>query len=495
MSNPRAAQLVEAGMWLRLSGDHEGARRLFEQALRLDPENARARQLLEAGPNAPVPEPPASEPAPRPPDYPFAPPPSTTSMDLDWGSATGFAPTPVPFIRPVAILPPRPPAEDLPPEVEIESTPVDLDDDPPVPTLVFGLKSPDAGVPDPAPTRPEPWTEAPISSSTMAFQGGSGDEVPWAVPQVPAAGGGTMQFPRPLGTVPKAPAAPGTGGTMQFSRPGEVPAPPSSGTKQFPSAPDTGGGTMQFARPTDSPALFGSTMQFARPAEPAQPELDEVEWEAPSAPSAVFAAPPPAPAESDREASRSNPYDFPPPGPPPSEPKFAPNATSAWDQRSNPGTRISDIAPGLGAALDLAASDRHHTSSPSGLHRLAEVKTLIRGAKDLLGLDDHSGAMDLILKAQELAPDDAEVQALKERSERTLEAMFESKLGKLTGTPRVKLKDDEIIWLNLDHRAGFVLAQIDGQVTFEDLFSVSGMSRLDTARILAQLIEEGVIVR
>src|SRR5205823_11565164 len=111
----------------------------------------------------------------------------------------------------------------------------------------------------------------------------------------------------------------------------------------------------------------------------------------------------------------------------------------------------------------------------------------------LLGLDDHTGAMDLILKAQELAPDDTEVQALRERSERTLEAMFESKLGKLTHSPRVKLKDDEIIWLNLDHRAGFVLAQIDGSVTFEDLFAVSGMSRLDTARFLAQLVEEGVI--
>src|SRR3954462_1219459 len=104
MSNARAAQLVEAGMWLRLSGDHEGARRLFEQALRLDPENARARQLLESGPTtAPPPEPPGPQatvapPAqPPPPEriaHPFAPPPSASAVDLDWGSATGFAPTP-----------------------------------------------------------------------------------------------------------------------------------------------------------------------------------------------------------------------------------------------------------------------------------------------------------------------------------------------------------------------------------------------------------------
>src|SRR4051812_37121287 len=104
MSNARAAQLVEAGMWLRLSGDHEGARRLFEQALRLDPENARARQLMDSGPNIPSP-PGGAPPAPQAPvpepvriEHPFAPPPSSSAVDLDWGSATGFAPTPVPFI-------------------------------------------------------------------------------------------------------------------------------------------------------------------------------------------------------------------------------------------------------------------------------------------------------------------------------------------------------------------------------------------------------------
>jgi hypothetical protein len=101
--------------------------------------------------------------------------------------------------------------------------------------------------------------------------------------------------------------------------------------------------------------------------------------------------------------------------------------------------------------------------------------------------------MELIAKAQAIAPEDPEVQALREKSERTLLAMFESKLGGREIIPRVMLKDDEIIWLNLDHRAGFVLAQIDGTVSFDDLFAVSGMSRLDTARILAQLMDEGVI--
>lgn len=181
---------------------------------------------------------------------------------------------------------------------------------------------------------------------------------------------------------------------------------------------------------------------------------------------------------------------------------FVENATSAWDSQSNPGVQISGAKPGVGDVMDMVAKQPATTPVPAPIEQFGadpgespdeEVETLVRGARDLLELDDHSGAMELILKAHQLAPADPRVLELKDRSERTLQAMFESKLGPMSAYPRVVLKEDEIIWLNLDHRAGFVLAQIDGTVTFEDLFEVCGMSRLDTARILAQLVEEGVI--
>lgn len=168
---------------------------------------------------------------------------------------------------------------------------------------------------------------------------------------------------------------------------------------------------------------------------------------------------------------------------------------SAWDSPSNPGIDLSkfDLAPNTSSAMDMVGPLKTTRTPPPTRNTAQEVETLLRGAKELLELDDHSGAMELILKAELLAPNHAEVTRLKTRSEHTLLAMYESKLGDLSATPRVKLKEDDVIWLNLDHRAGFVLAQIDGTVTYEDLFAVSGMSRLDTARILAQLIEQRVI--
>jgi hypothetical protein len=214
---------------------------------------------------------------------------------------------------------------------------------------------------------------------------------------------------------------------------------------------------------------------------PAPPDPVGVAWSWSTNTPAPFRAPAPppiAPAESR----------LPVPLPSP----LTPNATSAWDNRSNPGIKLSAIV-GEAKALEMLSSDSAVKRTSTGELAKDEVKTLLRGARDLLDLDDHTGAMELILKAQQVAPDDPDVKSMRERSEKTLLTMFESKLGKIETIPRVLLKEDEIIWLNLDHRAGFVLAQIDGTVSFDDLFAVSGMSRLDTARILAQLVDEGVI--
>lgn len=304
MSAHRARKLVEAGVWLRMSGDQEGARKLFEHALNLDPSNERARQLLEA---------------------PTAPPGQTLPAYAAPPTDTGQAPASNPFVPAMT------------------------------PSRSVGL------------------------------------EVDWGLAAI----------------LPESQAA---------LRPGAPPPPP----------------------------------------------------------------PPPEPVAQERVLA------------PP---------RNAWESiRSLTGPEVIPIEPGPGHAMDLLSGD---TAPPSGLpdredsaaegSQESRVQSLVQGATDLMGLDDHTGAMDLILQAQRIAPDHPDVRQLRERSERTLLNMYESKLGPLAAVPRVLLKQDEVIWLNLDHRAGFVLAQIDGAINFEDLFAVSGMSRLDTARILAQLKDQGVI--
>lgn len=502
MSKERSAQLVDAGVWLRLSGDLEGARKLFERALKLDPANERATQLLHEGPVRP--EPVADQPGETPFEPSVAPavapvssspsdaapavPTSASSItvtempavapeDVDWGKATGFD-SPAPFATPS----PKPARTDWgsmleapePPStspavaqsstISIGSTDTDFPvrSTPPIYGPSGSQKAPsmtvtlDGSAPPPVPNHPTP----PQFTDPVASDKGDTGPMDWR---------SSMAAGTPSQTV-----------TLTDEN-APTPSPPRATPPLFDAAPPQ-------PSPPRVPTFSQSPIPMAVPTNvdvplTAAPDPVGVAWAWSSNSPAPFRDPatkePPAPIPA-----------LPTPMPSP----LTPNATSAWDNKSNPGIKLSAIV-GEARALEMLSSDSavRRQSNPEAAKD--EVKTLLRGARDLLDLDDHTGAMELIVKAQLVAPDDPDVKALRARSEKTLLTMFESKLGKLETIPRVLLKEDEIIWLNLDHRAGFVLAQIDGTVSFDDLFAVSGMSRLDTSRILAQLIDEGVISR
>jgi hypothetical protein len=176
--------------------------------------------------------------------------------------------------------------------------------------------------------------------------------------------------------------------------------------------------------------------------------------------------------------------------------------------RPNPPPRLKVPASPWddGPSLAIPQEPEAHSEESSGawgIHTSAaavappnddgEVAVWLRGAHELTALNDFSGALDLAAKILQREPGNAQASHIHRLCEENLTQMFESKLGSMARKPRVAIKPDEVIWLNLDPRAGFVLAQIDGEVSFEDLYAICGLSRLDTARILAQLLEEGVV--
>ena len=166
-----------------------------------------------------------------------------------------------------------------------------------------------------------------------------------------------------------------------------------------------------------------------------------------------------------------------------------PPTTSPWDD--GPSVAIPQPEdPG-----DKSADAWSLSSQPLPIEAVADEETDVwmRGAREMLGLNDFSGALELLGKILERKPGNSEAQQMYDSCEQNLTLMYESKIGAMDARPRIAIPPDEIIWLNLDPRAGFVLAQIDGEVSFEDLYAICGLKRLDTARILCQLLEEGVV--
>jgi hypothetical protein len=117
----------------------------------------------------------------------------------------------------------------------------------------------------------------------------------------------------------------------------------------------------------------------------------------------------------------------------------------------------------------------------------------LRDMRDRFALGDFSGALAAAETVLQGDPHHAEAVRYAETSRMRLTSMYESKLGSLSRVPRVVLPPDQVRWLSLDHRAGFVLSCIDGYSSIEEILDVSGMSTTDALRILTDLLQQRVI--
>jgi CRP-like cAMP-binding protein len=93
----------------------------------------------------------------------------------------------------------------------------------------------------------------------------------------------------------------------------------------------------------------------------------------------------------------------------------------------------------------------------------------------------------------ETDPANAEALRYAEQCQAVLQKMYVSRLGGLNRIPTVATSAEQMRWLSLDHRAGFVLSLIDGTCTFDEILDMSGMRRLDALRILFDLLQQNVI--
>ncbi len=260
------------------------------------------------------------------------------------------------------------------------------------------------------------------------------------------------------------------------SAPGSAKSAPGRGSKSAPGAKTSPSGP-----PVPLPAADWSEPPPAAPAMAAQTVVTRAPEPRPPQP------PPPAPTL-DAALIRRTPL-APAGAAPPPERAAAARAPSPWDDGPSVAIPVSD-PPAIASLNPLWKIHGEPKPAPAASDETAVWMT---AADELMALDDFSGALELVNKVLALHPEHARAQSIKATCEQNLLQMYESRLGGMARRPRVVLSPDEVIWLNLDPRAGFVLAQIDGTVSFEDLYAICGLTHLDTARILSQLLDEGVI--
>ncbi|RME26174.1 MAG: hypothetical protein D6806_06655 [Deltaproteobacteria bacterium] len=150
-------------------------------------------------------------------------------------------------------------------------------------------------------------------------------------------------------------------------------------------------------------------------------------------------------------------------------------------------------SPPLSDPLDLVGQSPSTPEPQVSCAGEAELESLIKGAADLMELDDFSGALELIEKILQVAPDNQQALQWKSEAEQQLLAMYKSKLGDMNRVPQVRISKEEIIWLNLDHRAGYLLSLVDGRLTIDEIIAICGFPELQALKLLAELVQDNVI--
>ncbi|HTA89395.1 MAG TPA: hypothetical protein VK745_07465, partial [Polyangiaceae bacterium] len=113
--------------------------------------------------------------------------------------------------------------------------------------------------------------------------------------------------------------------------------------------------------------------------------------------------------------------------------------------------------------------------------------------KDRYAMGDFTGALVIAEGIVESNPEDLEAPRYAQTCRDVLIQMYSARLGSLDKVARVSVPSDQIRWLTLDHRAGFLLSLIDGVSTVDQILDISGMTRLDALRIMYQLLDQRVI--
>jgi len=151
---------------------------------------------------------------------------------------------------------------------------------------------------------------------------------------------------------------------------------------------------------------------------------------------------------------------------------------SRLDDRSD----LDTTPPSEGGALDLV--DR---SRPS------QQLDLVGEMEELYALDDLTGALrfaELILGRE---PDNTQARQCAQNCRQRLIQLYASKIGDLNVVPVQALSENQMRWLGLDHRSGFLLSRVDGLSTIEEVLDVCGMPRLEALKTLVDLLERGAI--
>ena len=147
------------------------------------------------------------------------------------------------------------------------------------------------------------------------------------------------------------------------------------------------------------------------------------------------------------------------------------------------------------AAYDHEADDDgRNTDDLDSEPVVPDVEILLRNAQDDFAAGNLEGALRHAEDALKRDPEHEDAQELATSIRRKLAGQYRGELEPLDRVPFLRATDASILELSLDPIGGFLISQIDGEITVEELLTILGT--FDEFRVLSSLhffLENGII--
>lgn len=181
------------------------------------------------------------------------------------------------------------------------------------------------------------------------------------------------------------------------------------------------------------------------------------------------------------------------PPPPMQQELIDASSRDAPSSREAPPSTVNAQGLAALASADTAAAAEAAPSLPSAAPSAVPAPPSAQEMNDRVALGDYTGALQIAEQLLAVDPTDDPVRVCAESCRGILKQMYVARIGPLDRVPVVMVARDQLRWLTIDHRAGFVLSLVDGVSSVEMILDVSGMPEFDALRIVAELAQQRIV--
>jgi hypothetical protein len=160
----------------------------------------------------------------------------------------------------------------------------------------------------------------------------------------------------------------------------------------------------------------------------------------------------------------------------------APSSNAAEHAGARPAARIGSGAPPYFGDRPLPVP-----SSERG------IDAALSRMRDAFAEGDYELSLQAAQQVLAALPSNPDALSYARTCERLLEKRHVDRIGHLDAVPVLAVDAEQVRWLALDHREGFVLSLVDGVTTVEELIDISGLGRVDLLKTVGGLLEAEVI--